>query len=57
MNLEASISDAKKARLGQRSGEGIGGNGGRGGDGVLVFLVVVGTFLTCNAGSDCESVA
>ena len=57
MNLEVSISNVKNMHLGQRSREGIGSNGGRGGNGVLVFLVVVGTFLTCNAGPDCKSVA
>ena len=57
MNLEVSISNAKNVHLGQWSGKSIGGNGGRGGNGVLVFLVVVGTFSTCNAGPDCESVA
>ena len=56
MNLEARISDAKNTHLGQRSREGIDSNGESGGNGVLVFLVV-GIFLTCNAGSDCKSVS
>ena len=57
MNLKASISDAKNACLGQRSRKGIGSNGRRGDNGVLVFLVVVGTFSTCNTGPDRQSVA
>ena len=38
MNFEASIRDARNARLGQSSGEGRGGSGARGGLGCLTLF-------------------